>query len=177
MRILLASLVLILGLAGPADAQDRRGMDAQTIVCAVTALVSGQLTPANLMCFADLARSLAAPPPDRPLAGQAAPIAVPPQSIAESAELIIKCYHPSATFVAVDIVQYPWQQGIMWNATQSARLRIFWRGAVLGTSYETFVGFVERGSEVRAIYEQTRPSALPPSNRCALNNWIMVNQK
>jgi hypothetical protein len=174
MRILLASLVLIIGLAGPADAQDRRGMDAQTIVCAVSALASGQLTPANLMCFADLARSLAAPPPDRPPAGQAAPIAVPPQSIAESAELIIKCYHPSATFVAVDIVQYPWQQGIMWNAMQSARLRIFWRGAVLGTNYETSVGFVERGGNFRVIYEHTVPGTWPASNRCALRNWVAM---
>lgn len=174
MWFLLASLALIIGFVESVNAQDRRGPDAQTVVCAVTALVSGQLSPANLMCFADLARGLTAPSRGRPQAGQATPIIVPPQSIAESAELIIKCYHPSATFVAVDIVQYPWQQGIMWNATQSAQLRIFWRGAYIGNDYETFVGFVQRGNNFRVIYEQTSPMTWPPSPRCALRNWVAM---
>jgi len=149
-------------------------MDAQTIVCAVTALASGQLTPANLVCFAELARSLTAPAPSRPAVGHAAPIVVPPQSLAESAELIIKCYHPSATFIAVDVVQYPWQQGVMWNATQSAQLRIYWRGAYIGNEYQTYVGFVQRGDNFRVIYEQTSPTTWPPSPRCALRNWVAM---
>jgi hypothetical protein len=106
---------------------------------------------------------------------QSAPHGPPPElrgGLAEVSESILKCYHPTAQFRAVDIIEYPWSRGAQYNADKSVLLRIRWDGTI-NPNYVTIVAIVQRGTALRApVLNDT--ALFRPSRNCAFNDWVQV---
>jgi hypothetical protein len=91
------------------------------------------------------------------------------ESIADTADAVIRCYHPTGRLQLASVVQAPWAYQGQWNADKSAVLQIRWRGMV--NSYISTVVILERNNKVHAVL--LRDAAMVPANRrCALDGWV-----
>lgn len=93
------------------------------------------MTPHELLMLLEVLKMLSGHPGDStatanpPQHTEAAP-SVEPKSIAEVAEIVLHCYHPSGRFQTVDVVERPWSRQGEWNAEASVLLQIHWHDLV-----------------------------------------------
>lgn len=89
--------------------------------------------------------------------------------IADASAEILKCYHKTARFQTVDIIQAPFERQSQYGADQSLLLRINYMG-ISGARYFMDVALLTRGDKGKAaVINDT--AAIPYSKRCALNDW------
>ncbi|MBD3666486.1 MAG: hypothetical protein HUJ16_00885 [Kangiella sp.] len=96
-----------------------------------------------------------------------------PTSLADVGREIVKCYHPTARFHSVDILQRPWNRQAYYNADKSVLLRVHWRGGLVGRRYALDVALLSKGNQLRAPVQHDN-ALTRPSTRCMLNNWTQV---
>lgn len=133
------------------------------------------MTPHELMLILQIVSALGKMQATTPQAFAQPPTFQAQQSLAETAASVIRCYHPTANYQAVQIVQAPWSQQPAWDANSSIELLIYWRGAFVGGEYKTEVALVQRDNYIRGILLGDT-AMVPANNRCALGNWVEVAQ-
>lgn len=111
-------------------------------------------------------RDPARPPPMQPTITKE-------QGIAEVAERVIRCYHPTARFKTVDVIEKPWKRQGQYKADASAVLRIRWEGKLY--QYVSDVALLGRGDQVRAVVLDEN-STFRASAKCALEDWVKVEK-
>lgn len=90
-------------------------------------------------------------------------------SVADFAMQALSCYHKSARFRGVSILESPWRQQGMYGAQGSVVMRINFRG-VTGTEYQMVVAAMAKDQAYRTFVIQE--NALVPYNKnCSLENW------
>lgn len=97
------------------------------------------------------------------------------RSLGDTAENILRCYHPTGRYQDVSVVQVPWSGAQKFNATRSVLIRIIWRGGYVGLPYETLVGVMSRDGALKTIVASDS-AIMPPNPKCELGNWVAVNQ-
>lgn len=110
--------------------------------------------------------------------GQAGAVQSPPpqvnaSSLGDVSEAILKCYHPTGRFRTAGVVQVPWPQAAIYNAEQSALLRIEWNGDLSGAPYVTLVGLMARGKQMKTQVQGDN-APFRPNPRCQLAEWVDV---
>ena len=95
------------------------------------------------------------------------------RSLADTADSVLRCYHPTGRLQTVDILEAPWRRQKDWNATSSAVLKIQWRGTIY--NYTSVVGLVASEGAVHGVllFDGAR---IPANKPCALDGWVKVNQ-
>ncbi len=124
------------------------------------------MTPTEIHLLFQLL-ALLAPPPNATATGQQA--AVPAEvhrRLADTAEGILRCYHPTGRLQTVDIVGSPWSRQQDWNGTASALLKLHWRGTIY--SYTSVVALVKSEDKVHGVL-LSDPARIPASKQCALD--------
>lgn len=84
---------------------------------------------------------------------------------------IVHCYHPSANFNAVRIIQRPWVNGSAWKADGSAVLAIYYTGNFVRLHHVLQVAVMDRGNDFIAL-PLTENNPIPWAKDCSLRNWI-----
>lgn len=95
-----------------------------------------------------------------------------PRSGAELGQAIIKCYHSSARFHSVDVVEKPWSRAANYAATSSALININWYG-FLRRPIQTRVALVARDDQFRTVI-QADGSKIAANKRCRFDRWTKV---
>jgi hypothetical protein len=91
------------------------------------------------------------------------------QSLVDMSRGVLHCYHKSARFRLVDVMQTPWPRQAQYGAQASAVIRIQYTG-VSGASYAMDVAVMAKEKAVRAAV--IRDTALIRYNKnCALEEW------
>lgn len=166
-----AALLVAFGIPANSWSQQSGAIDTQAAICAASAVVTGALTPSQAVCFLRFLSSLGKSSANTQ---EAVPLQRP-QSLAEIGIMILKCYHPTGNFEAIELLDHPWrEQHMQWNANNSALLRIRWHGT-FGNRYATVVGLVERQGQIRTIL-QNDGAQVPASSHCRLNDWVQMSR-
>lgn len=129
------------------------------------------MTPNEILVILKLLSALAAATPANAATTQTQQ---PPsidlrESIADTADAVIRCFHPTGRLQIARVVQAPWAYQGQWNADASAVLQIKWRGMV--NSYVSTVAILERSNKVHAVLLQDA-AMIPANRRCALDGWV-----
>ena len=95
-------------------------------------------------------------------------------SAADFAMQTLNCYHHSARFRGVDIIESPWPGDKKYGADASVVMRIHLMG-VSGTAYQMIVAAMAKGHSYRTfvIDENTMISY---NRKCPLEYWTSVNE-
>ncbi len=95
------------------------------------------------------------------------------QSFHDVADQIVRCYHPTATYVDSKLIENPWSKGKEWRADTSALVSIEYRGHAFQFLHTMNVAVMQRGSHIRAtILEET--NLIPGSKKCELRDWVAI---
>jgi hypothetical protein len=132
------------------------------------------VTPNEALIIIELLSALTALHGSTALPNQQAPASIDIQrSVADTADSIIRCYHPSGRLKTVDVVEAPWSRQNDWNAMSSAVLRIHWRGTI--KDYVSTVGLVEHDGQVHAVLLEDG-AIIPANHHCALDGWVSARK-
>jgi hypothetical protein len=113
------------------------------------------------------------PPPDAQSDGAHKPAVLQDhRSLGDTAESVLRCYHPTGRVQAVDVLEAPWKRQNEWNGTSSAVLRIRWRGTLY--QYTSVVALVASQGAVHGVL-LADGARIPASKQCALDGWVKVN--
>jgi len=97
------------------------------------------------------------------------------KSIHDVGLMIVSCYHPSAAYTGVEILERPWSRGREWNAENSAVLRVHYRGNVFRFNHRLTVAAMQRGNAFTALPLHDS-NAVPHAKDCALKRWVDASQ-
>ena len=131
---------------------------------------------AYYLLFHALQSMVTLPPPDHapssPSAQHGKTVTAPVDNFADASRLILKCYHPTATYRSSDIVQVPWDHQSQFGATKSALVKLNYVGK-FSQKHVMTVAVMARASEIRAqvVDDVNRIQADP---KCELVNWVKV---
>lgn len=93
------------------------------------------------------------------------------KSIQDVGVMVVKCYHPSATYTGIEILEHPWRQGAQWKADTSAVLRINYQGNVFRLNHQITVAAMQRGKEFMALPLHDS-NKIPLAKDCTLKHWM-----
>lgn len=122
------------------------------------------MSPTEVLTAVSMLLSLASMP-----AGEVQPNKV--KSIHDVGSMIVACYHPSATYTGVEIVERPWHRAKEWNAENSALLIVSYRGNVFRLNHEITIAAMQRGTEFIALPLKDS-NKIPQAKDCTLKNWV-----
>lgn len=91
------------------------------------------------------------------------------QSLVDMSRGVLHCYHRTARFRFVDVVQSPWPRQGQYGAQSSAVVRIQYTG-VTGTAYMMHVAVMAKEKAVRAAVINDS-AVIPYNKKCALEEW------
>lgn len=97
------------------------------------------------------------------------------KSLEDVGAMVVKCYHPSATYIGVELLEYPWSRGAQWKADTSAVLKITYRGNVFRLNHQITVAAMQREKEFMALPIHDS-NIIPQAKDCVLKNWVSANQ-
>jgi hypothetical protein len=98
-----------------------------------------------------------------------------PETFADLAKTILRCYHETTRFQHAEIVQMPWDQQSRYGGEKSAVIRIQHVGAASGAQYEMSVGLVSQQAQIRTkVLDDTSPVAW--NAHCRLENWLTLGR-
>jgi hypothetical protein len=132
------------------------------------------MTPTEIHLLFQLLALLGSPPNGTATAQRTAVPAEVHRSLADTAEGILRCYHPSGRLVAVDIVETPWSRQKDWAGTASAVLKVQWRGTIY--RYTSVVGIVRSEDKIHGVLVSDNAS-IPANKQCALDGWVKVSER
>ena len=113
------------------------------------------------------------PPPDTQATANRPPMLEGHRSLADTAESVLRCSHPTGRLQTVDVLEAPWTRQKDWNGTSSAVLRIQWRGTIY--RYTSVVALVASQGAVHGVL-LSDGARIPVNKQCALDGWVKVNQ-
>ena len=131
------------------------------------------MTPTEIGLLFKLLELLASPPEAAATAQKTAVPVEAHRSLADTAEGVLRCYHPSGRLQTVDVVETPWSRQKDWNGTSSAVLKMQWRGTIY--SYTSVVALVKSEDKVHGVL-LSDGARVPASKQCALDGWVKVNE-
>jgi hypothetical protein len=91
-------------------------------------------------------------------------------SLADLSRGVLACYHKTARFNQVDVIQHPWDRQNQYGAESSAVLRISYQGLTM-TRYQMNVVVMARENHVRTAVLGDN-AFIPYSKRCRLEDWV-----
>lgn len=94
-------------------------------------------------------------------------------SVADFAMETLACYHKTARFRDVDIVQAPWSGQSKFGADNSVVLRITLAG-MSGQPYQMLVAAMAKENSYRTFVIQEN-TLIPYNKNCTLERWTSVN--
>lgn len=95
--------------------------------------------------------------------------AVMQASFADMAKEVLGCYHHTARYVVADVVQKPWDRQTQYGASQSALVRISYKG-LSGIPFQMTVAILNKDQSVRtAVLNDT--ATVPYNKKCQLEQW------
>ncbi|MFN4311809.1 MAG: hypothetical protein ACK4FK_14595 [Ferrovibrio sp.] len=96
------------------------------------------------------------------------------RSLHDVGAMVVKCYHPSATYTGIEILEHPWSRGEQWKADASAVLRISYRGNVFRLNHQITIAAMQRGKEFMALPLHDS-NKVPLAKDCSLKYWVSAS--
>ncbi|MEY8689435.1 MAG: hypothetical protein AB9M53_06095 [Leptothrix sp. (in: b-proteobacteria)] len=90
-------------------------------------------------------------------------------SLADLSRGVLTCYHKTARFNQVDVLQLPWDRQQQYAADNSAVLKIAYQGVSMAR-YEMAVAVMTKGNAVRTSVLADN-AIIPYSKKCKLEEW------
>ncbi|MEY8688908.1 MAG: hypothetical protein AB9M53_03390 [Leptothrix sp. (in: b-proteobacteria)] len=90
-------------------------------------------------------------------------------SLADLSRGVLTCYHKTARFSQVDVVQQPWDRQQQYGADNSAVLKISYQGMTMAR-YEMAVAVMTKSNAVRTSVIADN-AIIPYSKKCKLEEW------
>lgn len=96
------------------------------------------------------------------------------RSLQDLGMTISRCYHPTATYSGVQIIERPWTRAKEWSADNSAVLKVQYLGKFTRQSYTMTIAVMARDKSLMTLPLQDT-NVIPPAHDCQLRNWMTVN--
>lgn len=122
------------------------------------------MSPTEIMAAVNMLLALAAMP-----AGDVQPDQI--RSLHDVGAMVVRCYHPSATYTGIEVLERPWSKGAQWKADTSAVLKVSYRGNVFRLRHEMTVATMQRGRQFMALPLHDS-NKIPQAKDCALKYWF-----
>lgn len=92
-------------------------------------------------------------------------------SLIDFSRQTLRCYHKTAQFLDADVIGSNWQSQYKYGAQNSVVIRITFRGAFTGDSYQMVVAAMAKEGAFRtAVLQDT--ALIAYNSNCVLEEWV-----